>query len=119
MGSSDAYISLTVETRKSSLGCEIYISKNKDLFNFLRSQQEEIEKEVGDKLEWVDAAIASRIVLRKDVGDLFAPNEMTNHFAWLFEKTILLQNVFRKHFKDFKAQPGQEPEPHAGQISAS
>jgi len=33
---------------------------------------------------------------------VFNPTEEENHFAWLYEKTLLFQKVFAKYFKEFK-----------------
>lgn len=105
MGSSDAHVALTVDSRKNKLGCEIYISKNKALFNFMRERRAEIEVNIGEKLEWVDAAVASRIKLQKDVANIFAPGEAADHFEWLYEKTILFHKVFGKYLQEFKKSP--------------
>ena len=102
IGSSDAHVALTVDTRKNLLGCEIYINRNKDLFHFLQERQVEIEKEIGEPIEFVDAPIASRIKIKKEVSDIFGTSEAQNNFAWLYEKTILFQKVFGRHFREFK-----------------
>jgi len=102
MGSSDGHVALTINSRENLIGCEVYISKNKDLFNFLRERKDEIEKEIGETTEWVDAAVASRIKIKKEVSDVFDQNEAEKYFTWLYEKTILFQKVFDKYFKEFK-----------------
>lgn len=102
MGSSDGHVALTLNSRENLLGCEIYINKNKDLFNFLREKKNEIEKEIGESAEWVDAPVASRIKIRKEVSDVFNQAEAEKYFAWLYEKTVLFQKVFGKYFKEFK-----------------
>jgi len=101
MGSSEAHVALTINSRENLLGCEIYISRNKELFKFLQERKDEIEKEIGEKAEWVDAAVASRIKIKKEISDLFSQSEAENYFAWLYEKTTLFQRVFGKHFKEF------------------
>lgn len=78
------------------------ISKDKELFNFLRERKEEIEKEIGEPIEWVDAAVASRIKIQKEVSGIFNQAEAEKYFAWLYEKTILFQKVFGKYLKEFK-----------------
>ena len=65
MGSSEAHVALTINSRENLLGCEIYISRNKELFKFLQERKDEIEKEIGEQAEWVDAAVASRIKIKK------------------------------------------------------
>lgn len=102
MGSSDGHVLLTVNSRENLIGCETYINKNKDLFNFLRERKEEIEKEIGEPIEWVDAAVASRIKIKKEVSNLFDQAEAERYFAWLYEKTVLFQRVFGKYFREFK-----------------
>lgn len=102
MGTSDAQISLTINSRENQLGCEIYINRNKELFNFLQERKDEIEKEIGEQAEWVNAKIASRIKIKKEISDVFSQSEAKDYFAWLYEKTVLFQKVFGKQFKEFK-----------------
>ncbi len=102
MGSSEAHVALTINSRENLLGCEIYISKNKELFNFLQERKEEIEKEIGEQAEWVNAAVASRIKIKKRVSDVFSQSEAENYFTWLYEKTVLFQKVFGRHLREFK-----------------
>lgn len=101
-GSSDGHIDLIVDSKENLLRCGIYISRNKELFNFLREKKNEIEKEIGESAEWVDAPVASRIKIRKEVSDVFNQAEAENYFTWLYEKTVLFQKVFGKYFKEFK-----------------
>lgn len=102
MGSSDGYVALTLNSRENLIGCEVYISRNKELFSFLQEQKEEIEKEIGETIEWVDAAVASRIKIKKEVEGVFDQSEAEKYFAWLYEKTVLFQKVFGKYFREFK-----------------
>ncbi len=102
MGSADAHIDLIVDSKENLIRCGIYISKNKDLFNFLRDRKVDIEKELGESAEWVDAAVASRIKIKKQVSDVFDQAEAEKYFAWLYEKTVLFQKVFDKYFREFK-----------------
>jgi len=102
IGSSEGHVALTLNSRENLIGCETYISRNKKLFNFLRERKTEIEKEIGEPIEWIDAAVASRIKIKKEVSDIFDQANLKNYFAWLYEKTILFQKVFGKYFKEFK-----------------
>lgn len=102
MGSSDAHVALTINSRENLMGCEVYINRNKELFNFLRERKNEIEKEIGETIEWVDAAVASRIKIKKEVSGVFDQVEAEKYFVWLYEKTILFQTIFSKYFKEFK-----------------
>ncbi len=102
MGSSDGHVTLTINSRENLVGCEIYISRNKELFNFLRERKEEIEKEIGEPIEWVDAAVASRIKIKKEVAGVFDQAEAEKYFAWLYGKTVLFQRLFGQYFREFK-----------------
>ena len=102
MGSSEAHISLTINSRENLIGCEIYINKDKELFEFLKERKDEIEKEIGEPIEWIDAAVASRIKIKKEVTDLFNQREAEKYFTWLYEKTVLFQKVFGRYLKEFK-----------------
>lgn len=102
MGSNEGHVVLTLNTRENLIGCEAYINRNKDLFHFLEGQREQIEKEIGEALEWKDAAVASRIILKKEVINVFDQSEAEKYFAWLYEKTILFQKVFGRYFREFK-----------------
>lgn len=103
-GSSDAHIALSINSRENLLGCEIYISRNKELFNFLQENKEKIEKEAGERAEWVDAPVASRIKIKKEVSDVFDQSRSGDYFMWLYEKTILFQKIFSNYFNQFRSQ---------------
>jgi len=102
MGSADGHIDLLIDSRDNLLGCGIYINKNKDLFHFLQERKNEIEKEIGETADWVDAPVASRIKIKKEVSDIFDQVEAEKYFAWLYERTVLFQKVFGKYFREFK-----------------
>jgi hypothetical protein len=102
MGSSEAHIGLTVNSRESLIGCEVWINKDKELFNFLLEHKEDIERELGGKAEWVNSAVTSSIKIKKEVPGVFNPEEVEHYYAWLYEKTILCQKVFGKYFREYK-----------------
>lgn len=102
MGSSDGHIALTLNSRENLIGCDIYINQNKELFNFLREKKNDIEKEIGEPAEWIDASVASRIKIQKEVSEVFDKNEYEKYFTWLYDKTTLFQKVFDRYFKEFK-----------------
>lgn len=102
MGSSEASISLTVNTRDGSVGCEIYINNDKDLFSFLQDKKEEIEKSFNSKLEWIDATKASRIKITKTDFNLQEHTKYDEYFKWLYEMTLKFKEVFSPLFMEFK-----------------
>lgn len=101
VGSSDAHISLTINTQEGRLGCELYIINDKNLFQFLQSKSSEIEQRIGAKLEWIEAAKAARV---KTVRNDFVITDRTRyaeHFEWLVTKTIAFQKTFSDLIKTF------------------
>jgi hypothetical protein len=88
-----------INSMKNVFGCEIYINRNRELFKFLLKNKKTIEKELKEKAVWKQAAIASRILITKQVGDVFDQDKATNYNKWLLEKTILFQQVIWKIFQ--------------------
>ena len=66
IGTSAAHISVTLVNKDSFVGVELYINSNKALFDKLYEDREEIEKQLGFKMDWqrLDTAKASRILYR-------------------------------------------------------
>lgn len=102
IGSSEAHIALTMNTKEDLLGCEIYINDNKPLFNFLKSQQGPIEQQLGAKLEWIEAKKACRVVQRKENADFANEDGLPMLFDWLIDRAIAFDRVFGPLVKKFK-----------------
>lgn len=102
MGSGDAHVALTINSIKDLAACELYINNNKDLFNYLLERKSTIEKEIGDKAEWIDVRVASSIKIRKEFKNILGEKENTPVFEWLYEKTKLFQKVFSKYINEYK-----------------
>ena len=64
IGTSDAHIDITLVNKDSVIGVELYITDNKDLFDKLYQKKDEIEADLGFKLDWrrLNNSKASRIV---------------------------------------------------------
>lgn len=102
IGNSFSHVALTVNTQKSLIGCELYIPDNKELFKYLESNMQNIENELGEKAEWVDASKASMIKIKKPVDSVFDQSSLDGNFSWLYEKTILFQKVFGRYISEFR-----------------
>ncbi len=103
IGSSHAHISLTLNSFDEAIRTELYIPDNKDAYRFLEKRREEIEKELGYKVEWMElpGKKASRIKVEFP-GLIENTDEWEKYFAWLQEKAEQFQKVFSKHLKKFK-----------------
>jgi hypothetical protein len=104
IGSSEAHVGLTMNTRENLLGCEVYIRDNKPLFQFLKAQGDSIERQLGGKLEWIEAKKACRIVQRKENADIDDDAAISALFDWLIDRAIAFDKVFGSLVKKFKKE---------------
>jgi len=103
IGSSEAYVALTVNTKTNLIECGLYISNSKQLYHELAKYRDEIEKELKNKLEWMELQgnKASRIRLRREA-DLDATEKWDDYFEWLKTEAEAFQTVFLKYIKQIK-----------------
>ena len=102
IGTSVAHLCFIVNTQKQRISCELYIPKNKKLYEYLSQRKEEIESKLG-KCDWVDASKASRIIVRSYLDEVMSDDEekRMNEFKWLHSELLLLKKVFTPLIKDF------------------
>jgi len=105
LGSSEAHIALTVNSQSNQMACEVYISDSKDIFFGLLAKKENIEKELGMKLEWMEleGKKASRIKVSIDA-DINEIDYWNNYFEWLNATAISFQKVFSKSISSTRKQ---------------
>lgn len=98
IGTAQSKISLTA--KKDLLGAEIYIPDNKDLFYSLAKYKDEIENELGFKMDWQElpGKKACRIIVTSP-GDFTKVIGNEKYFQWYCEKAIALKKVFPKYLK--------------------
>lgn len=103
IGNSKAALSLTTNTQKNQIACEIYIPDSKELYQYLANSKEAIEDELGKKMEWqlLEGKKASRIKICREA-NLSNQNEWENYFEWLKTQGEELQAVFSKYIKNFR-----------------
>ena len=99
IGTSDAHIDITLVNKDSVIGVELYITDNKDLFDKLYQKKDEIESDLGFKLDWrrLNNSKASRIVT------FIKGLNFDNHSNYneLMNKTIDLAVLKRDTFKKY------------------
>lgn len=100
IGITDAYLSLTINSRENYFGVELYIPNNKELYNKLFQQKEEIEKVLAEKLNWMElpAKKASRILIQKS-GNFEDPSKWEETFDWLLNEAEKFSHVYPKYIK--------------------
>jgi len=97
-GTSRCHIALTLNTQKGYVGCEIYIRNDKALFDTFHKNQEIIEKEIGEQLEWMELpeATASRILLTYN-GNPKERKRWEEYFKWCISTVEKFSKVFKKY----------------------
>jgi len=100
IGSSQATISLTIQSQKGEFGAEIYIPDSKDLYERLFTRKSDIEQDLGETLLWMELPEkkASRIKATT-TGDLENKSGWNTYFDWLLRQAEKFQSVFPKYLK--------------------
>lgn len=102
-GSSDAHISLTINSQSNQIACEVYIPDSKELFYELEKQKEKIEQELNMKLEWMalEGKKASRAKVSYEA-DIDNTEKWDEYFKWMQITAEKFQKVFIKHVRNIK-----------------
>lgn len=101
IGSSDAHLSLTVNSKENVIGVELYIPDNKELYASLLAQRVEIEKELLQVAEWMElpGKKASRIKVSYP-GNLEDEANWPQSFTWLCNAADRFRITFPKYLRD-------------------
>lgn len=99
MGTSAAHITLTANTLKNFISTELYIDRDKGLYKYLQERSAQIEQEIGEELEWIDADIASRIKSIHSTEDVLG-NSIEN-FEWFYNQSVKFKKVFLKYVQEY------------------
>lgn len=96
-GRTDCHISLTINSQKKELACEIYIPNSKETFKQFFDNKEQIDNQIND-LEWMELPTkkASRIK-KKTKGDFKKEEKWDEYFEWLGKTAIEFQDTFNKY----------------------
>lgn len=85
---------------KESLRCEIDIpsAHKTNIYQRFLSHKEEIEKNFGEKLQWIDKArTIRRIRISREDFNIDEKDRWSEYFEWLTEKIKKFQKVFSKY----------------------
>jgi hypothetical protein len=98
IGSSQACISLTINSIKGLFATELYIYDNKELYAQLLAHKTEIESDLGSPAEWMElpGKKASRIKVSIS-GDFNAKEKWNDYFKWLLEEAEKFYKTFPKY----------------------
>ena len=99
VGRTGFHLSLTLNSTKKRIGCELYIQESKSAFEQLQEDKEDIEKNLG-VLQWKELPKknASRIVQYKNA-DFTDKSNSEEIFKWFKEKTEAFHDTFSQKVK--------------------
>lgn len=99
LGTSEAHISVTLVNKSNNIGVEVYIDDNKELFDFLESNRDEIEEKLGFPMEWqrLDNKKASRIIYYINGLNFDDHSNYTELMKEIIEKVIIIRSIFKKY----------------------
>jgi len=100
IGSADAHIALTINSREATFGSELYIPDNKELYQKLLSHKDQIEADLGEKPEWQElpGKKASRIRIFT-TGSFDDMSKWEDSFEWLLNEAEKFHKIFPKYIK--------------------
>ena len=103
VGRSKFHISLTLNSIKQKIGCELYIKSEvaKKAFKYLYKDKEEIESELNAEIEWMELPNkgASRIVQYRS-GNFKDKEDWLSLFAWLKERAEAFHKTFSERVRN-------------------
>jgi hypothetical protein len=103
IGTSRAHVSLTVNTQKGQVGCELVIPNDHELYEHLHEQKDAIEQELGVKLDWHDRATVGRYINEKHSPfDIDDEDSYPKHFEWLLARAIAFKKAFAGRIKNYQ-----------------
>ena len=99
LGTCEANISITLVNKINSIGIEIYIDENKELFDKLYKLSDEIEKDLGFKMDWqrLDDKKASRIIYYIEGLDFNNHKNYNELIDEVIDKAVKIRTVFKKY----------------------
>ncbi|KGF08625.1 hypothetical protein HMPREF1635_06875 [Clostridiales bacterium S5-A14a] len=97
LGTSEAHISITLVNKMNSIGIEVYINDNKELFDKLYSEAEAIQEELNFTMEWqrLDNKKASRIIYYISGLDFNNHKNYDELINEVIDKVIVIRDSFR------------------------
>ena len=101
IGKTGVNLNLTFNTKTETLGIEIYIINDKEIYDELEKDKEEIEKKLNLKLSWqpLPNRSASRIKLYREDSILQDESKWNEYMNWSVEMLEKFHNVFSQKLK--------------------
>lgn len=99
LGTSEAHISITLVNKTNSIGIEVYINDNKELFDRLYSESETIQNELDFSMDWqrLDNKKASRIIYYMGGLDFDNHENYDELINEVIDKVVITKDTFKKY----------------------
>lgn len=98
IGSSAYHVGLTINTQKQSVGVELYINDDKDLFENFKKHKDEISRMLESEVIWREAKKACRIFITTNINPK-KRESWANAYNWFVEKAIIFKTIASKFDK--------------------
>ena len=95
IGSSAYHVGLTINTKKQSIGAEIYIHGDKELFEQFKQHEQEITSMLNSEVEWIEAKKDCRIFITANINPKKREN-WSKAYQWMLEKAIIFKEIAAK-----------------------
>jgi hypothetical protein len=103
IGNSLSHIAMTVNSQKNKFSSYLYITKDKDLHNYLIQREQEINTALGSPMLWWEGNVASGGGLDLTVSDIFDESKSEEYFEWLYSTSMRLRNVLVPYIQEYRA----------------
>lgn len=99
LGTSEAHISITLVNKNNSVGVEVYINDNKELYDKLFLSNEEIQSELGFEMNWqrLDSKKASRIIYYIDGLCFSDHSNYSILMGEIIRTAVKIRDVFKRY----------------------
>lgn len=99
IGTSEAHISITLVNKSGYIGVELYIRDNKELFDELYTERDEIEGQLPFSLDWqrLDNRKASRIIAKIEGLNFDSQSNYLELIAEVLSRVIAMRSIFKKY----------------------
>ncbi len=99
IGRSGVHVSMTLVNKEGVVGIELYIREDKDLFDQLYAQKDEIEEKLGLHPDWqrLDGKKSSRILYRMPGLNFDDHSNYDQLINDMIDKAVLFSNVFKQY----------------------
>ncbi|MGF0020580.1 DUF4268 domain-containing protein [Acidaminococcus fermentans] len=99
-GVASVVIEFTINTSRHRATAGVYIGKGRDWYLQLKDHEQEIEKALGEKVEWSEGEKDTRMLIPRKLGKDFDNQEYSSYYDWFMEKAVILKKIVNDYNYD-------------------